>query len=102
MSFIQDKEHPASIMSDIRARVRAYIVENLLLGADAELSESPSLIEAGVLDSTGAMELVGFLEQTFMVSVTDSEIVPENLDSLDGIASFVVRKIDARQDAAAQ
>jgi acyl carrier protein len=100
MSFIQDKEHPSSIAADIRARIRAYIVDNLLLGADAELAEAASLIEAGVLDSTGAMELVGFLEQAFMISVSDAEIVPENLDSLDGIAAFVMRKIDARQDAA--
>lgn len=98
MSFIQDKEKPAPMTTDIRSRIRAYIVENLLLGADVDLADAPSLLEAGVLDSTGAMELVGFIEQEFMVTVSDSDIVPENLDSIDGITGFVMRKIEDRQD----
>lgn len=97
MSFIPDQETPSLLAAKVRAGVRAYVVENLLLGTDAELADAPSLIEAGVLDSTGAMELVGFLEQEFAVAISDSEIVPENLDSLDGIAGFVARKIAARQ-----
>ncbi len=100
MSLVEGNEHPPVIAADIRTRIRAYVIDNLLLGADSELADSPSLIDAGVLDSTGAMELVGFLEQSFMISVSDAEIIPENLDSLDGIAALVARKMDARQEAA--
>ena len=73
-------------------QIRAYIVENFLFGDDQELSNSQSLLEAGVVDSTGVIELVTFLEETFGVEVADDELIPENLDTIDNIAAFTLRK----------
>lgn len=56
------------------------------------LPGSASLIEAGIIDSTGVLELVGFLEETYGVEIADSELVPENLDSIDNILRFMAVK----------
>jgi acyl carrier protein len=77
---------------EIAQRIRTYIVENFLFGDDQELSNSQSLLDAGVIDSTGVIELVTFLEDSFGVEVADDELVPENLDTIDNIAAFTKRK----------
>ena len=77
----------------ITARIRQYIRDNFLYGGDARVSDDGSLLEAGVIDSTGAMELVVFLESEFGISVDDRDLVPENLDSISRIASFVTRRL---------
>ncbi|HTU66389.1 MAG TPA: acyl carrier protein [Steroidobacteraceae bacterium] len=77
---------------DVIARVRAFIAENFLMGGDATLAEGDSLMRAHVLDSTGFLELVGFLENAFDIQVEDPEMIPENLDSLRAIAAYVARK----------
>jgi acyl carrier protein len=73
-------------------KVRAYVIENMLLGEDSGFEDTTSLLDAGILDSTGAMELVAFLEKDFGISVQDMEIAPENLDSVERICAFVARK----------
>lgn len=80
------------------AQLRAFIGETFLFGQDAdEIGENDSLLDLGVIDSTGVLELVAFLEDTYALAVADDEIVPENLDSLAAIAAYVRRKsgIDA-------
>jgi acyl carrier protein len=78
---------------DIKKEVRSFIIENFLFGDDAyPLEDSLSLIENDLIDSTGILELVSFLEERFGVALSDAEIVPDNLDSLDRIAAFVTRK----------
>ena len=78
---------------DIEAQVRAYIEENFAYrGGSAELPADQSLIETGIVDSTGVLELVSFVEQTFGVSVKDSEVVPENFDSIGRLTKFVEQK----------
>lgn len=77
---------------EIAQQIRTYIVENFLFGDDQGLSNSQSLLEAGVVDSTGVIEIVTFLEETFGVEVADDELVPENLDTIDNIATFTQRK----------
>lgn len=81
-------------MSDTKARVRAYIVENFIMGANADrLKDADSFMETHVVDSTGFLELVTFLEETYGFAVHDEEMVPENLDSLDNIDAYVRRKL---------
>jgi acyl carrier protein len=81
---------------DIKAKVRQYIAENILMtGAAADLTDDASLLQRSVLDSTGVLELVTFLEDTFHIKVADEEMLPENLDSLNKIASYVQRKLPA-------
>lgn len=82
------------IMSDTKAKVRAYIIENFIMGGDADhLKNSDSFMETHVVDSTGFLELVTFLEETYGIAVLDEEMVPENLDSLDNIDAYVQRKL---------
>ena len=77
-------------------QVRDYIAENFLFGIEDDLSSSQSLLESGVIDLTGVMELVLFLEQTFQIEVADEDLVPENLDTIDNISRFVNRKLASR------
>ena len=79
------RSHPRDV-------VRAYIVENLFLGADTGFGGDESLLEAGALDSTAALELVAFLEKTFGIQVADAEIAPENLETVNRIVAFIERK----------
>lgn len=78
---------------DILNRVRAFIEENFLFRENLSgLANSDSLLENGVMDSTGVLELVAFLESGFAIQMSDAEIVPDNLDSIAAIASYVERK----------
>ena len=72
---------------------RSFVVENFLFGDADGLSESISLMEAGIIDSTGILELVGFLEASFKIKIQDGEIVPENMDSLEAISAFISAKV---------
>lgn len=82
----------------IREKARAYIADNLMMGASSErLDDDSSFLELGIIDSTGVIELISFLEETFGIQVQDDEIVPENLDSLAAIERFVLQKQPAQQ-----
>lgn len=73
--------------------IREFLVANYFLGDNPSgLRGDASLIEAGLIDSTGVLELVGFLEERFDVRIMDDELLPENLDSIDNIVAFVNRK----------
>lgn len=74
--------------------VRGFIVENFLFGDGESLREDTSLMEEGIMDSTGILELLFFIEETFGFSVKDDELVPENMDSLQNITRFVDRKLN--------
>ena len=74
--------------------VRNFIVENFLFGDGESLREDMSLMEEGIIDSTGILELLFFLEETFGFSVEDEELVPENMDNLQNISGFIDRKLN--------
>ncbi len=77
----------------IEHNVRAYILDNFLFtDDDSALQNSESLLDRGIIDSTGVMELVAFLEEKFGLGIEDDELLPENLDSVDQIVGFVSRK----------
>jgi len=77
---------------DIAQRVRAFLVDSFLLGDDDGFSNDESLLDSGIVDSTGVMEVVSFLEESFAITVDDDELVAENLDSVERLAAFVQRK----------
>ncbi len=81
-------------MSDaVQMKIRDFIIENFLFGDDSQpLPGDLSLMENDLVDSTGILELVSFLEEGFGLKVADADIVPANLDSIDRIAAFVERK----------
>lgn len=77
----------------VRKKVREYVVENLLIGEDeAGFSDEQSFLETGLIDSTGILEVIFFLENEFDLEIDDEEMVPENLDSVANIGRFVLSK----------
>lgn len=76
----------------VEIKVRGYILENLLFSSDdAELSNDASLLERGIIDSTGVLEIVLFLEGEFGIAIKASEMLPENFDSVNNMVRFVER-----------
>jgi acyl carrier protein len=87
--------------ADRLRQVREFIVQNFLFGRDDGFANEQSFLESGMIDSTGILELVAFLEQTFGIKVEDAELVPENLDSLDNISRLLRAKLGAPTSQAA-
>ncbi len=80
-------------MADLRDELRGYVVENYLFGTGDDLKDSDSFWELGLMDSTGVLELISYLEDRYSISLESGEIIPENLDSIDKLISFVTKKI---------
>jgi acyl carrier protein len=81
-------------MQDIKGTVRQYILHNFLMGdMGVQLKDDQSFLDHHIIDSTGFIELVTFLESTWNLKIEDEEMIPENLDSLDNIERFVRSKI---------
>jgi acyl carrier protein len=80
-------------MNEIRQQLRTYIIENFLFGDDKGFDDSVSFLESGILDSTGILEVISFLEEQFAIKVRDDELVPENLDSIMNLESYLGRKM---------
>lgn len=76
----------------IQDQVRAFVTSNFYVADPSALLNSESLLDSGIMDSTGVLEVIAFIEETFNVSVEDAEMLPENLDSIDNITNFIVRK----------
>jgi acyl carrier protein len=76
----------------IQQQVRTFIHANFYVADASQLLGDTSLLDTGVIDSTGVIEIIHFLETTFGISIEDQEIVPDNLDSIQRITSFVARK----------
>ncbi len=80
-------------MSDIQAKIMEFIKENFIMGrSETTLDVEESLIESGIMDSTGVLELVEFLESTFSIQIDDEELIPENLESIKNIVEFLKTK----------
>jgi acyl carrier protein len=78
---------------EAKQTIRQFILKNYLFSTDDNaLKNDVSLMQAGIIDSTGVLELIMFLEEQFGVKVADEEMTPENLDSVDRIVGFVDRK----------
>jgi acyl carrier protein len=74
-------------------RIREFLAENFYAGTDvSQLGENDSLLEMGIVDSTGVLDLVAFVEESFGISVADREITPENFDSIRRLADFIKGK----------
>lgn len=81
--------------------ISQFVVENFLFGEKSEtLHHDASFVELGIVDSTGVLEMVTFIEETFGITVEDDDLVPENLDSIHRVALFVDGKLALHQGAA--
>jgi acyl carrier protein len=79
----------------VEAQIRHYILENFLFTDDENaLKSEASFLEEGIVDSTGVLELVMFVEETFGIEVRDEEIVPENFDSVKQLATYIQLRAD--------
>lgn len=82
-------------MSRINA-VKEFIIENFLFGEEEQLQPDTDFFDKGIIDSTGVIELVTFMEETFNISVDDEELIPQNLSSLNNIDAFLQKKLSQK------
>jgi acyl carrier protein len=85
---------------ELKKQVRDFVTANFYVADPASLEDRTSLLDHGIIDSTGVLEVIMFVESTFGVTVEDSEMLPENLDSIERIAAFVARKTQPEPVAA--
>jgi len=79
-------------MDNMRERIRSFLIDNFLFGDEEGLEDQTSFLDAGIVDSTGILELVDFLDNEFRIKISDDEILPENLDSINNIINFLEKK----------
>jgi len=79
---------------NIKQKLKVFIIDKFLLGVNSKtLTDDDSFLEKGIIDSTGVLELVNFIEEKFNIKVEDEELVPDNLDSLDKLTNYIKKKI---------
>jgi acyl carrier protein len=79
--------------NEVTKKISEFIVSNYLFGdAKRKPQDGESLIAAGIIDSTGVLELIEFLETAFGIQVKDTETIPQNLDSISNLTRFVMGK----------
>jgi acyl carrier protein len=80
-------------MSDILSVLLDFIKENFIIGrSDVKIDPDVSLIESGIMDSTGVLELVEFLESTYSIKIEDEELIPENLETINNVLKLLKTK----------
>jgi acyl carrier protein len=85
---------PSADIANIRDSVRSFIVDNFLFGIDEiNFTDNISFLKAGIVDSTGILEIVNFIESEYHIRVDDRDVLPENLDSLSNIVAYVKRRL---------
>jgi acyl carrier protein len=85
----------------IEQQIRTFVRDTFLIGQDdGSLTGDTSFLDQGMIDSTGVLELVSFMEDTFGFQIADDELVPENLDSVNRLIRFIERKLTAVENAA--
>jgi acyl carrier protein len=77
---------------EIKDKVKTFIRESFLFDSAAQIDDGDSLLENGIIDSTGVLELILYLEEEFGVKIEDEEVVPENLDSVANIENLIMTK----------
>ena len=77
---------------DIKEQVRTFVTSNFYVADPSTLEDNASLLDKGIIDSTGVLEVIFFIEETFGITVEDSEMLPDNLDSIERISNFIARK----------
>jgi len=81
------------ILIDLKSKIRQFIVETFLFGSEEEpFGDDDSFLEKGIIDSTGVLELIEYIEENFRIKVEDDELVPENLDSLNNVTAYIIGK----------
>jgi acyl carrier protein len=76
-----------------KEKIKTFILSNLLYGGNGDLRDDTSLLDSGTVDSSGVLEIIMFLEDSYKIKVEPEETVPENLDSINRISEFLTRKL---------
>jgi acyl carrier protein len=84
---------------NVQQEIRQFVIDNFLFGREGELGNANSFLESGIIDSTGVLELISFLEEHFGLKLAENELTPDNLDSIDKATALVARRLAARQGA---
>lgn len=79
----------------LKSEIRVFIVENFLYGQDDGFTDGISFLGKGLIDSTGVLELVSFIEEKYGIAVDDEELVPDNFDSIDKLSLFIAEKLNS-------
>ena len=77
---------------EITRRIREFVTSNFYVADPSELLDDTSLLDQAIIDSTGVLEVIAFLEEEYSISIADEEVIPENLETIARIAAFVTRK----------
>ena len=79
---------------DTKEKVRNFIIENFMFGReDATLNDEDPFIDEGIIDSTGFLEIIGFIQDEFSFEVSDKELIPDNFDSVNKLVAYIGRKV---------
>lgn len=78
------------------SNVREFIIDNFLFGDEDKLQNNESFFDSGIVDSTGILEIVGFLEDEFSIKIEDEELIPENFSSVDTLNKYLERKLNGK------
>lgn len=76
----------------VQEDIREFIVENFLFGEEGGLRDDSSFLREGIVDSTGIMQLVSFIQEQYLIVIEDEELIPENLDSIQSVSMFIAEK----------
>lgn len=77
----------------LKSDIRGFIIDNFLYGQDDhKIGDDVSFLASGIIDSTGVLELVSFIEEKYGISVEDEELIPDNLDSIQKLSDFILKK----------
>lgn len=79
---------------NIKNQIREFIENNFMVQLNGEYDDNDSLLEKGIIDSTGVLELVMYLEENFQIKVKDEEILPDNFDSVNNIENYLFLKLN--------
>jgi acyl carrier protein len=89
---IEEREMNQTTTSSIEQRIQAFLLEKFPLARKAGIGKDTALLEKGILDSLGILDVVSFLEAEFSLVISDEELVPENFQTLGLLSEFVVKK----------
>ncbi len=84
----------------VKQELRQFVIDNFLFGQDGDLKDDASFLDHGIIDSTGVLELIAFLDERFGLELGETDLTPENLDSIDKVTRLVERRLSVAKGVA--
>lgn len=83
----------------VQQEIRQFVVDNFLFGQEGNLRDDDSFLATGIIDSTGVLELIAFLEERFGIELAETDLAPENLDSINNVARLIEGRLSISKGA---